>query len=551
MRFSPSYPVQLLFLFLLCPFLSQAQHSFISFYPDTTCYSLAATVDAKGEFDGEYISFWKNGTVMDSGSYVHGMKTGYWLSRDPKGVFELQEWYNGKDSIAIRARTYNDQGLLTNSIERVQDAAGEIRYMQHFDDKGRLKEDRVAYAPARNGISARSKHFAGHNDLQTGARYMISVKFANGTGIDSMYDEQGTLRDVRTEDHEWQFYADGSRSSYSARDTECTWFDNGQLFSFSVSYKPGRVFTAANQDGSILPSACNSYRTRDGFLLQENYSFPVYLPPLTQTHLCNENGKVYGEGMTDAKGLKDGYWHYYAYQPNGDQYTAMEGAYAHGCREGNWRSWYANGKLKSAITYRAYSRKVFRQMLYRSKAPRGECDKVIVEKNHRKKMRVRVNVISGPMIIYYPNGTKRMEAETDEKGVFTGTWSLYDSTGQLTSRRYYSHGLFRDSCWWTYPSGNRCRVMYFDSLGMVKKTVTFDPEKNGQVLSAAAASKIDIPYDPLWLYVSHLDGLGTGYIDTEQKGRAEYKDTRLYRKRYQSKKRIEMDAPPSPWVKGM
>lgn len=497
-------------------------YSYISFY-----------TDQKGQVDSIWKRYYYNNTVSDSGAYHHGKKTGLWVAWNINGKVSSRTWYNGNELMPERIVSYYENGFTADSSWRRKDQYGSYWFIKRYDFEGYLSETQEAYFEPRGNTVAR--HFLHAPGMQNDCT--IVSEYYDHTHLDSTFDKRGWLRAVKNGENTTSFFPNGKKNVYHSHDTDATWFDNGQLAAMNVNLR-NRSITRVADGLSIQPSGVSRTWSTDGMLLNEQYDYRHWLPPLSGIRLCDEYGRLHGEGRTDEKGFKDGYWHYYAWKDSNNTYCSEEGAYAHGTRTGTWKSWHANGKLRSTAQYKIFREKVLAENLYASTLPRGECDAFVTEKKKGDAIIVRSSVLCGTYVSYYPDGNVRANLQLGEKGEFNGEWKLFDSTGRLIARRAYKNDQLSDSLFWTDRNGQLVEVQYYDSLGALKRsrrstaysTITVTPKTPVQRIKTLCLTN-EQPADPFTRFSNTLDGLGKGYSPGMS-----IRETKRYRKMVQKMK---------------
>lgn len=513
----------------------KAQHSFIAFYPDTNRPSLTATMDSARQYDGAYTSYYRNGATKDSGRYVHGQKTGYWISRCEDGNKAQEDWHDpAHGNKLVKTLRYEGCGILSDSIVRFFDSIGTIVHQLQFNPNGSLSRHHIYYDPPRKNVVARYNNYRydyeGYGPPSGDPMsYMkrTSTQYKAGNTVDSIFDAKNILLRIQTGEYSKTFFPNGQIRSYASRDTESTWFDNGQRRFISVRCKTTGAANMGEGPILIVPHHVARYYDRSGILLRENYDYPLYFPAASRLQLTDDKGEVCAEGQSNALGQKQGHWRYFAFDSAGTKYSCEEGYYENGQRTGAWHEWYADKRLKAEKKYRVQPEKRYGQPMYYQFSPRGECDRFVILRNKSRNRKISTNYLVDSLKTWHPSGRAKMIVITDRKGNFDGTWKIFDTAGTVTAQRSYRHGMACDSSFWRDAAGQVFQVVYYDSTGKVKSVKYPGGRKPDEYVP-----------DPFWSVIGHTDGLGKGYLSPKSKGRGEYKAVKQYRKIYQSGPRV-------------
>jgi len=157
--------------------------------------------------------------------------------------------------------------------------------------------------------------------------------------------------------------------------------------------------------------------------------------------------------QTDSKGLKTGYWIHYS----SDEKTKLEeGTYVDDKKDGAWKAYFPDGKIKHEITYNKgkaigyvkmyYANGTLREEgtwketcwvgNYRYYYPNGQAAYVWHYNNQGKR--------EGEQKYFYENGNLKFKGVWDNGKVKTNV-EVYDSEGLMVQNRIYENGTFAET----------------------------------------------------------------------------------------------------------
>jgi antitoxin component YwqK of YwqJK toxin-antitoxin module len=162
------------------------------------------------------------------------------------------------------------------------------------------------------------------------------------------------------------------------------------------------------------------------------------------------NGQTPDSNQVNETGQKTGYWTIIA---DDGSHTKEEGNYKEGRKDGLWKAYYPDGKLKHEITYTEGIAKGPARFYYKDGSlweegnwqehcwvgdyrlyhPTGNAAYQFHYNSHGKRV--------GEQRYFYPDGTLKYKGVWDN-GAITGQLEVYDDKGQLAQVRNYKDGSF-------------------------------------------------------------------------------------------------------------
>jgi len=159
------------------------------------------------------------------------------------------------------------------------------------------------------------------------------------------------------------------------------------------------------------------------------------------------------QNQVDAKGLKTGYWIHYS---NDGKTKIEEGNYIENKKDGLWKVYFPNGKVKHEITYVKGSAKGYAKIYYadgtlqeegiwneiywtgqyRYYYPNGQAAYIWNYNNQGKR--------DGEQKYFFENGKLKYRGNWENGKVKTNV-EVYDSTGRFIQNRIYKDGAFSES----------------------------------------------------------------------------------------------------------
>ena len=174
-----------------------------------------------------------------------------------------------------------------------------------------------------------------------------------------------------------------------------------------------------------------------------------------------QGAEAIGESINqyDENGLKTGFWVIKGHMVNATKYKPdqkiEEGHYVASKREGLWRKYHTNGKLKSEITYE-HNRPNGPYKLYYPSGTLEEDGNWVRERN------------TGDFKRYHPNGTLSQDFTFEDNGLRTGTQRYYYENGNLEMEVEIYKGVEEGTMKRYYPNGDLMEVKELHN-GVVKK----------------------------------------------------------------------------------
>ncbi len=261
--------------------------------------------DQNGMKQGQWKVFWENGNLMYEGSYQNDKKSGFFKYYDEQGNFlRIEKWEN---DILI------EDAQETKQLERRVD----------YHANGKIKTVAYFYKGVPDGIR---REYSSEGEVVKG--YM----FRNGILVG-----EGIIDDDGKKQGDWkEFYETGelrAAGKYTDSKPVGKWryyFETGKTEITGTYTRKGQ------KDGEWI-----WYYSNGNILSVENYVIGI---------LDGESFTLTIEGDTlehgvYTEGLEEGRWIYV------NDSVLVEGSYFSGKREGIWKTYYPNGKLKRWESY--------------------------------------------------------------------------------------------------------------------------------------------------------------------------------------------------------
>jgi len=356
----------------------------------------------KGERQGKWTYYFRNGTVQLTENYESGVLTG-----------DFQEFY--KSGVKHKEGTYKNGKLNGN-------------YLTYFEN-GKLQEEFILVDGSREG-DAYTYYMNGevsdHNYYHEG----------DEVGWQSSYYPNGKLN--------YEYFDDGTlMSKYYVYDTAAS------VASKFLNPQGTAVFDVKFFNGK--PKAYGKYK--DGRLLGEykyyygngqvdgesNYSLGYRNGPAKEFHM---NGKIMKEAYYK-NGMADSLWTFY----DRDGMKENSGYYKEDDRDGYWKWYYPNGKVEFSALFKDGDKDSIATMYasdgtvrVKLKYNTGQLlSYTYVGKDGKDMPDIKLENESGNVVAYYPNGQKSYEASY-KNGWREGKCTYYYPDGKIQWEENYVHG---------------------------------------------------------------------------------------------------------------
>jgi uncharacterized protein len=305
-------------------------------------------VDSKGLKQGSWKDFYSGGGIKCERTYKDDQLNGYYKEYDNRGRLVL-------------TMLYDNGSIVKNKV----DDAPDIEIVNKHDQDGKL----IYSGPYRNKIPVGIHREYGKDGKVTNA-YIYND---NGLLI-----SQGIVDDAGNRNGKWKdFYADGKVYA------EGTYNENRRSGTWKFFAEDGRVEQTGSYNNGRPDGLWKWYYENNSILREEEYFQGKRDGAFTEYSV---NGDIITQGQY-SDGEKNGEWKFKSAN------NTEDGKYIIGLRDGLWKSWYAEGKLRSRGIY-----------------VQGNPD--------------------GTHFLYYDNGKIR-EEQFYEMGIRQKTWKKYDENGNL------------------------------------------------------------------------------------------------------------------------
>lgn len=478
--------------------------------------------------------YFKNGTISSEGNFKNGKPEGYWKTYYPSGSLKSEGYRKNhlldsiwnfyseegvllstityeKDKREGITKNYSSEGFLVSQIPYKNDLKHGVAY-QFYENNGLKsvthylngKKDGMAYEYNREGLIVRISEFEKDFIVRT---EVINQTDKNGEkeGMwkefypDSTYQvkQEGTyLKGVKH-----GYFREYSKSGVLLSTTK---YEYGEVVENAEELQNLEIKTTYHSNGAI--KSVKSFK--DG--LQEGVE-KTYDPQgnIVQSKIYS-NGKLLGEGIVDAEGIKQGDWK--EYYPRSGKLRA-EGAYKNGARIGKWTFYFENGKIEQKGTYREGglphglwtwyypSGQILREEEFRLGKEDGyireydpvgnvitkgqfldgyeEGEWVVDYGDHREEGKYIGGLKHGIWLSYYENDELAFEGEY-VNGMAYGKHTYYYPNGKKKLQGKYSGGQ-KDNVWTRYnPDGSvMLKIEYEDGQEVKLDGFKIKP-KNGQ-----------------------------------------------------------------------
>jgi antitoxin component YwqK of YwqJK toxin-antitoxin module len=304
--------------------------------------------DNNGLKQGEWIDFYPNGSIKSEKTFKDDLMHGYYKEYDERGKLMI-------------TMLYENGAIVKSGVEDEPD----IEFVEKFDDEKKL----IYRGPFRKDVPVGIHREYGKDGKVTNAFIYNDMGLRTSEGIiDEAGNRNGKWKDL---------YPDGKTQA------EGTYTDNRRTGLWKFYTITGKVEQTGNYNNGRPDGLWKWYHDNGNIRREEEY----FLGQRDGSYIeYNENGDIIAQGQY-SDGERNEKWIF----KNGD--IIEEGKYIIGLKEGQWKSWYLDGKLKSKGYY--------------------------VQGNP-----------NGQHVFYYQNGKLR-EEQYYRNGLRQQTWKKYDEEGNI------------------------------------------------------------------------------------------------------------------------
>jgi antitoxin component YwqK of YwqJK toxin-antitoxin module len=333
------------------------------------CFTGVFHLEMQGQT--EYKKFlYENGQVSSEGTMESGKPNGYWITYFEDGTkksegnrknFQLDStWkFYRADGVLERVITYRED--LKNGLESVYDEKG--RRVVQYNNENNIKQDEARYF-YETGELWKSIQFA--NNIEEGkaieyakdGRVITYMTYRNGF----LYSQEPVNR-YNSEGNRTGVWKDNYANT-SLLFEEGNWSNGKKNGVFKIFNKKGNLEKMEKYVNGVLiegdaETALMDIRKEyypDGTLrmiggYRDNAKHGSFREFDKDGNVINsyvyEAGQVTGEGMLDSTGMRNGPWK--LFYPDGK--LRAEGAYKNGKRQGPWTYYYQSGKVEQRGNY--------------------------------------------------------------------------------------------------------------------------------------------------------------------------------------------------------
>lgn len=409
----------------------QKSDSLTSFYyPNGQVSSTGMLVDGKP--DGYWRTFFENGQLKSEGNRKNFQLDSTWIFYDENGNKTLEIHYKNGLKDGLRITYLTGERLEENFRNDIKDGL-----TRRYDAKNRLLQQIPFTDGLEDGLAISYDTTGNINELLTYQKgYIVDRERINRYDSDNRrhgpwkwFYENGL---IKTEGNYKHGLKNGFFKEYSA---------DGNLKSI-VKFVDGVKQEQAEElaklelkrdfypDGKIKIEA--TYRNGVAEGIRREFDS---LGNVEKSYIF-KNGIIVGQGIIAANGQRQGLWkEYYA---NGK--LKAQGAYLNDLRNGEWEFYYANGSIEQKGEYNDAGKPVGKWLWYYSNGAllreenfrNGLLDGVTTEYDLDGKIITQGDYIEGleEGFWFYQTGDMRMEGEYSA-GMRNGTWKYLYNNGQL------------------------------------------------------------------------------------------------------------------------
>jgi antitoxin component YwqK of YwqJK toxin-antitoxin module len=393
--------------------------------------------------NGYNVFYYSSGEIASEGLFKNGLPEGVWKSYYPSGVIKSigNKVAGQSDSLW---QFFDKDGLLTATYEYANDLKNGCA--RQFDSLGTVTQEAFYIDDKKQGEEL--WYFADGS-----VQKQLVYQDGDVNGIVLEYNEDGIVitEQEYSNGHlrrkeEFNRYDDDGKKTGVWRD----YFDNGNIKT-EINYRGGKkdgITKEFDEDGKLIDIS-----TMKGDSLASDPGGVVIIDLYKEYH---PNGKVKLVGGLN-KGLKSGIFREYdidgqllqGYVYKNDTLLSEGMILAGGIFQGEWKTYYLDGQIKSKGSYEK-GRKNGKWIFY------------YTDGNKEQEGNFKDDVLSGQWVWYYQNGQIKKQEFFNRKGLLEGVQVEYDSLGAELSKGEYYNGQ-REGAWF-YHVGDHKEVGAF-SLG--------------------------------------------------------------------------------------
>jgi len=452
-------------------FSSQNEKAGIAWYhfnDQGTLESVGAFSEADKTRPGSWIDVDEYGSVVDSGVFMNGKKSGEWLYYWPNGTVKQRLPFLN-DSLNGECITYYKNG-----------AKQAIYHFVSGQRHGREEQ----FTPS--GLLTSFTDYS--NDSYEGpAMYLNTESWSKREYSNSNNQAEGILTEkwlngARKRDGNYkQGLRDGIHRYWYENDTleSVEPFVNDTLQGFSRYFHPnGKISTECRYEKGKLEGVVRQY-FRDGKLMEVdsgyvndvcNGTWTTFYPSGIRRDVTRvKNDTLIGITSYDSTGRiiyetvpENGLLHYKSFYPDGR--LRMEGDFLNNKRSGEWITYNPGGTIINSFSYVDGQNTGWQLTWYR---------------NGKLKERYQTDSgnIIGPYVEYFRNGSLKSKGNYNRKGM-TGEWCSYFPDGSLRNTSFASDGNYTGCMILRSNSGKPESEIHFDENGKDIRRRYFDREGN-------------------------------------------------------------------------
>ena len=365
----------------------------------------------KGDINGTFTNFYRNGNVHITEEYVNGVLNGGYKEYYKSGVLH-KEGTNKNGSWDGNFRIYFENGKLEEEM-----------YLVKGDKEG------DAYTYFLDGSVSEHKYFHSGDE----------------TGWQTSYYPDGKV--------EYEYFQDDALiTKYFVFDTAgkvVSKFENPKgTADFDVKFFNGKPKSTAHYDFGHLQGPYKYYYGNGQVSNDAVYDHGYKTGAAKEYHL---NGKIMKEGVFKY-GQADSIWTFY--DRNGVK--DCKGAYKDGDKTGYWTWYYPNGKPEFIAKYKE-----------------GEKDSIVVMYAPDGAVRVKLRYNNGQLLSYTYIGKDGKEVSDIRLDKESGTVLAYYANGQKSYEAVYKNGSRQGECTYYYPDGKLQWEEHYDNGNKVGKQTLY------------------------------------------------------------------------------
>ncbi len=453
----------IIYLLLLFPFVAEAQSDTteaLFYYPNGNLSSKGWLVNGKP--DGYWKTYYENGTLKTEGNRKNYQLDSLWIFYDENGRKSLEiNYLNGKKN-GKRISYLADEVIYENFNQDVKDG-----FTQHYDVKERLLKKIPFVNGLENGTAWQYDTLGTIQEIVEYKRgYITSRERINrndpegrAVGLWKWFFENGNLKQ---EGHFKNGLKNGIFKTFDV---------NGNLitiekFSDGVKQESAEEVAKLELRKDYYPSGKVKVEAtyRNGIPEGVRREFDE-AGNVTQAFTFSK-GKMTARGIVDNAGLKQGEWK--EFYPDGK--LKSEGAFYEGKKSGKWLFYYPQGSLEQEGNYNSKGEPEGEWIWYytdgdllrREEYHNGERDGDLVEYDRNNRILARGEYINnkeeGPWVVQ--NGYQREEG-TFSEGMCNGLWKHYDQNNRLVFEGAFIEDNPNGKHTWYYSNGVKKEEGYY------------------------------------------------------------------------------------------